>query len=252
MLTQRHRPGFTILELSVAMLLLGLTMLGVYPLVVLQSRQQARMNSRLSPGKTYYLVPDANPWARKLGAAARIQTTDPGPLPASALLVLDDGDVGYSENKGGWQTEKNDNAFGGSQRRKGNSAGEHSATWKYTSVPASWYEVRATWLQGTDRASDATYSVYDNSLLRNVFVVNQKNAPSGTAYGGVNWRTLGIAWLGSGTASVKLTDLANGTVCADGVWLVPLANVVQIQSLDRSLTSDSVGVKVSLTLKVPS
>jgi len=101
-----RRRGYSFLELQVAMILLGIALAGLVPLVVMQSKQLKALEYRWSPdwtteadydywidpyraamdGPVYDLVtadvqgcPEANPWARKLGAPARLRpraTTD--------------------------------------------------------------------------------------------------------------------------------------------------------------------------------
>ena len=94
------RRGFSALEFQVALALLGVALVGMVPLVVMQMKQLKLMENRWDPdwtaeeaaadywidpyrsvddGPVYYLVPpevsgcpQANPWARKLGAPAQI------------------------------------------------------------------------------------------------------------------------------------------------------------------------------------
>jgi hypothetical protein len=87
--------GFSFLELQVAFVLLGIALMGVVPLVVMQSRQLKAIEGRLGHGQTYYLVPAESEWARKLGARATIQPTQPqqtgpstGGEPAQDVTVL--------------------------------------------------------------------------------------------------------------------------------------------------------------------
>jgi hypothetical protein len=67
------------LELQVALLVFGIAMMGLCPIVIMQSKQLSKMQTWMQPQTTYYLVPSSNTWARKLGAVATMQTT----LPAS-------------------------------------------------------------------------------------------------------------------------------------------------------------------------
>ena len=75
--TATRRPAFSLLELEVALVLFGIALTGLCPLVVMQSRQVRNLQSRLNPQTTYYLVPSADPWARKLGAGASLVTQLP-------------------------------------------------------------------------------------------------------------------------------------------------------------------------------
>ncbi len=112
------RPGFTLLEVQVAFVLLGIGLAGLCPLVVMQlrlSRVLARGNAqsresftlntyarpapRLSPAtpylwphpfdpanpdRTYFLVPEPDPWLRRLGNPATLQTDPPAPQAGAA------------------------------------------------------------------------------------------------------------------------------------------------------------------------
>ncbi len=92
------RSGFTLLEVEVAFVLLAIGLSGLCPLVVVQlklSRQLARANPQsgepaingatpyLSPDATYYLIPAATTWERKLGVAATLATA-PGTPPSTS------------------------------------------------------------------------------------------------------------------------------------------------------------------------
>jgi type II secretory pathway pseudopilin PulG len=94
----RARCGATLLEIQVAFAVLGISLAGLCPFVVMQLRQVRRLELRLQaqvvntrtgqvmlPGQTYYLVPWLNPWARKLAGGGQVLTSaanacDPGPL----------------------------------------------------------------------------------------------------------------------------------------------------------------------------
>jgi Tfp pilus assembly protein PilV len=78
------RTGFSLLEFQVALVLLGIGLVGLFPLVVMQSRAVASLERRLAPQTTYYLVPWPSPWARKLGAKAQVTAT---PSAGSAAAV---------------------------------------------------------------------------------------------------------------------------------------------------------------------
>lgn len=72
------RPGVSMLELQVALVVFGIALMGLCPLVIMQSKQLGKMQTWMQPQTTYYLVPSNNTWARKLGAVATMQTTLPG------------------------------------------------------------------------------------------------------------------------------------------------------------------------------
>jgi hypothetical protein len=65
----------------VALVLFGIALAGLGPLVVMQSKQVQKLQSRLNPQTTYYLVPAADPWTRKLGAGVSLVTQLPAASP---------------------------------------------------------------------------------------------------------------------------------------------------------------------------
>ena len=80
---RRCRGGFSFLELQVAFVVFGIALSGLGPLVVMQLRQMEKLDSRFSDKATHYLVPSSDPWARRLGAVATIQTEDVVPAPGT-------------------------------------------------------------------------------------------------------------------------------------------------------------------------
>jgi hypothetical protein len=245
------RPGFSILEFQVALVLFGLALSGLYPLVVMRSRQLKKFEERLSPQTTYYLVPSPDLWAQKLGAAATMQTQDPGPLPPPPVTVIDNGEPGYSESGTGWNDDTQPNAHQGNLSWHAAGIGANSATWEFTGIPVGWYDIRVTWLEGGDRATNATFQVFDGTTLKGTYSVNQMLAPSGSTYNGRPWLSLAVLSFTSGSPNVVLTDNANGRVIADGLRIVSIQNDVQVMSVERSLTSEEMTVHASVTILVP-
>lgn len=262
------RPAFAILEVVLAFLAFAIALAGIYPLLVMQARQVKKAEAAFQSQAPHYLVPSGTAWARKLGAAAKIQTTDPEPLPASPVLLIDQADAAYSDLVTGWTTEAKSGAYLGSHRRQNAGLGLNTATWKFTGLPAGYYDVRATWLEHPNQATDAQFKVYDALTLRGTFTVNQQAAPAGSTSNGQVWQSLGTVSIHDdptltggiletlqpgmrGTIQVILSDLANGHVIADAVWLVPVRNEVSVTGLAKSLTSEEVTAQVTVTQKVP-
>jgi hypothetical protein len=76
------------LEAQVAFVVFAIALMGLCPLVIMQSKQLGKMQTWMQPQTTYYLVPSSNVWARKLGATASMQTTLPtGQNPSSTNIV---------------------------------------------------------------------------------------------------------------------------------------------------------------------
>jgi hypothetical protein len=92
------RPAFSLLELQVAFVVLGIALTGLCPLVVMQTRHVKNLQARLNPQTVYYLVPSSDLWTAKLGAAATVTSqfvaptpppTPPTPVNQVQILSLD-------------------------------------------------------------------------------------------------------------------------------------------------------------------
>jgi hypothetical protein len=79
-----------------------------------------------------------------------------------------------------------------------------------------------------DVATNAPFSVYDNTTFLDVVQVNQRVAPNSVSMSGRTWQSLGEYSADSGTLVVQLTDFyydyqnyreyfANGAILADAV-----------------------------------
>lgn len=246
------RPaGFSLLELQIAFVVFGIALAGLCPLVVMQSKQLTKIDGWISPQNTYYLVPSSDAWTRKLGAVAMMQTQNPGPKPAAPNLTVANGQTGYSETGSGWMSETNTNSVLGSDRRHPAGSGSNTASWQFMNLNPGWYCVQVTWSEGADRATNASYTVWDGTKQLGTYTANQQNAPSGTVYQARPWTSLGVLSISSGSAQVVLSDQANGNVVADSVWLLPVVNDVEILSLERTLTGQSITFHVTVNVQVP-
>ncbi len=232
-------------------MVLAIALSGLVPLLVMQSRQQKRLEGRLGPARTYYLAPSPDPWARKLGAGAALALTPPAPLPPPPILVLDNADAGYSEQGSGWTAEARSDAYCGGNRYHAAGTGANTASFLFTGLQPGWYQVWATWSPGSDRARNAPFTVRDGAVVRGTFLVKQQVPPRDGVYGDRPWDCLGLAPLDGTTLEVVLSDQADGRVIADGVRLVPVRNTVRVQSLQRTLTGETVSAGVSLTVVTP-
>jgi type II secretory pathway pseudopilin PulG len=75
-------------EVQVALVLFGIALAGLGPYMVMYTKQLRKLQQRFSPQSIYYLVPTADIWTRKLGAAAAIANQDPGTiLPADSQTL---------------------------------------------------------------------------------------------------------------------------------------------------------------------
>jgi len=250
------RSAFSLLELVVALTAFGLIVAGIFPLVVMQSRGVKRLENLAPSDKTWHLVPSSDGWVRKLGGTATVTFTDPGPPPpdAAELLPVDDSDPGYSETGDGWTTLSDEDAVGGSFRRHSADEGNPSpdaATWTLTGLTTGWYDVRLTWIDAPEHATDASYSIYDGTTLVGAYSLNQQLAPSGDVFDGRPWESLAAVFIQSGTVRVQLTAESNGLVAAAAVRLVPIQNVVSVLSFEHSLSSEELTARVLVDVQVP-
>jgi hypothetical protein len=81
------------------------------------------------------------------------------------------------------------------------------------------YELYATWVADPGNATDAQYSVFDDTTPLGSATVNQQNAPSDVLSGGVTWQSLGTFTTTTGLLRVDLSSLADGNVDADAVFI---------------------------------
>jgi RHS repeat-associated protein len=92
-------------------------------------------------------------------------------------------------------------------------AAPNTATWTLAVASSGTYNVYARWTAHPNRATDAKYTV--NHAGGASLVTANQEANSGT------WNLLGTYTFNAGSATVSLTDQANGYVIADAVMLAP-------------------------------
>jgi len=92
-------------------------------------------------------------------------------------------------------------------------AAPNTATWTLSIPQTKNYRVYARWTQHPNRASDAKYTVTHAAGPTTVTVDQMA--------GGGGWSELGTWSFNAGSATVSLTDQANGFVIADAVMMVP-------------------------------
>ncbi|MDX2036779.1 MAG: hypothetical protein SFX72_09010 [Isosphaeraceae bacterium] len=80
------RRGFQLLDVQAALVVLGIALAGLIPIAVAQLRLIKRIESRSSLELVQFLVPESEPWARKLGAAPRRTIIDPGSFSGGGTL----------------------------------------------------------------------------------------------------------------------------------------------------------------------
>jgi prepilin-type N-terminal cleavage/methylation domain-containing protein len=273
----RRRQGYTLLEVVVALTVLGIAFTGLFPLMVMQSRTveslelqyttqgdgntpvfrsqltsvvdaTSRANySGTSSTSAWYFTPSADPWARKLGAAAMLSGTKSS---TQASLIANDGSACTFSGSGWTTAATSTSAYGGDYRTHALQASPtDTATWEFDNVAQGLYYVLATWPASAALDTGAKYEIYQGTTVKaTVTSVNQTQTPASSVRTG--WYLLStVAFVDSGapaatlTVQVKLYASSTGTVAADAVQLVPAA---QVLSVDKSFNSEKVTVRVML------
>ena len=84
-------------------------------------------------------------------------------------------------------------------------------------MPAGTYSVAATWLAGSNRATNAPFTVRDGATTLATLQLNQELAPDDFIDQSVGWENLGTFDVTGNTLIVQLNDDANEYVIADAV-----------------------------------
>lgn len=120
----------------------------------------------------------------------------------------------------------------------GNSANEtRSANWTFNNLTPGDYEVWATWVPTSNRATDAPFTIFDGTTSRGTVRVNEQQAADTTNtgvaewYGGQPFRRLGGRYAINGNQlMVKLGNNAgtstSNEVVADAVWVRRVASTI--------------------------
>jgi hypothetical protein len=177
-------------------------------------------------GGTYYLfaVVNANNAVLESNTGNNVAQA-PQQVVVSGPVLIDNGQPGYSETGTGWQDYAA--GYNGGLRYHAAGTGADAAAWQATGLPAGPYTIQATWNASSNHASNATYLIYDGSTLVQTVVVNQQQAPSGAALGGVTFQVLATVQISSGSVRVVLSDNANGYVVADAVLIAPAPSLAR-------------------------
>ncbi|MFP6668929.1 MAG: choice-of-anchor D domain-containing protein, partial [Pirellulales bacterium] len=142
------------------------------------------------------------------------------------LAIIDNGNAGFASSAGflafGLQgyADPADN-LSDVHYAAGDGSGD-AATWTFDLAALGLpngesYSVAATWTAFANRATNATFEIYDGAVLKSSAALNQELSPNDFSDQGVSWEELGGVRINSGTLVVKLTDAANEFVIADAV-----------------------------------
>jgi hypothetical protein len=165
--------------------------------------------------------------------ADAIRIAPPIVLPA----IVDNGDPGYSQ-VGSWTSATGFGGYLGDLSFAAAGDGSSTATWQAGLVPGS-YDVQVTWAPNPNRASNATYRIYDGATLLRTVSVNQRVASSGTSVGGVSFQSLGIVQISTGPLRVVLGNDADGYVIADAVRIAPPTGTSAVAGASRTFGATS-------------
>jgi hypothetical protein len=204
---------------------------GITPIGAAAVNQQLRPNHVIASGAAWYhlgvfnvasgsldvlLSDDANGYV--IADAVRVEY-----LGASPVQVQDDGDLGFTSTDGFFSSAGQ--GQGGDVQFAAAGDGSEQATWTFTALPAGVYRVSVTWSAHANRATDAPFTVLDDTTALATFLVNQEQAPDDFAENGTDWQDLGagLYYVSSGTLVVQLTNLADEYVIADAVRIERVA-----------------------------
>lgn len=152
----------------------------------------------------------------------------------SNTLLLDDGATGFA-TAGAWSATAG--GYLNDQRTSAAGNGSNTAIWTFSNLQPGRYRVSATWVTATNRATNASYRIYDGAVtdtLLGTIARNQQGAPNDIVDSGKAFEHLGIVFTTGNTLTVRLTNAANGTVNADALRLELMAPAPEITVADGS------------------
>ena len=147
-------------------------------------------------------------------------------LPANAVQILDDSSAAFTSN--GLSHGTGSSWVDGTYQFVSPGTGSTEGTWTFSGLLPGVYQVTADWPGMTNAATNSPYTLYDGSTSLGTVIENQQVASMGVTSQGVNWQSLDVVAVSSGTLKVTLTNNANGQVEADAIRLVGPLESVQV------------------------
>ncbi len=136
--------------------------------------------------------------------------------PVAAVQKIDNSDAGFATLGSGW-TLYGGQGVNNSVVYHAKGTGSNSAEWTFFTEPGV-YQVSVTYKHEGNRATNAPFTVRDNTTPIRTEIVNQKLAPNDFTELGAKWKNLpGTFTLVGNKLVVSLSDNANGFVIADSV-----------------------------------
>ncbi|MFM9995089.1 MAG: S8 family serine peptidase [Phycisphaerales bacterium] len=136
-----------------------------------------------------------------------------------AAIFRDDGDPGFA-SVGTWSVTSGGHL--NDTRSAGSGTGSGAATWTFAGLTAGRYRVSITYKPGGTRATNAPITLFNGATSLGTIAVNQRLLIQHRFDANRWWRDLGEFDITSGTLVLRLNNLANGSVVADGVRIEPL------------------------------
>ena len=155
-------------------------------------------------------------------------------LDPPTVRIVDNGDPAFS-TVGQW-TRWTGQGYENDIHESLAGTGTDVATWTFSGLLPGMYRVAATWTAYNNRATNAPFTLLDNTTLLTTSYVNQKLSPSGFSDAGATWQYLGsVHAISSGTLSVQLNDAADGRLNADAIRIERLDPAPEIQVLQNAV-----------------
>ncbi|MCA8995883.1 MAG: VCBS repeat-containing protein [Planctomycetaceae bacterium] len=178
---------------------------------------------------------------------------------ATGARILDEGDVGYSEQGLSWISRSATyyNSYNFDFRYLSSNAALSTAKWQFPDVVPGEYEILATWLPGSNRAPDAEYQFQSHAGVAQSHVVDQRTSPGDFDINGIPWERLGTVSLADfGSIAVSLSNQAtSGIVVADAVQIrrvdERLPAMPSVQFLGPAVSSSNPGETVLFNVTNP-
>ncbi|MCL4206714.1 MAG: choice-of-anchor D domain-containing protein [Pirellulaceae bacterium] len=159
--------------------------------------------------------------------------------------IVDDGGPGFATS-GAWTTFST-GGYGGDLRYASSGSGGSAATWTIGGLtPGQTYQIGATWMANSNRATNAAFQVYNGAVSPSNLVattaVNQQLTPNDFTSVGVGWEQLAVVTASGTSITVRLDNNANGFVIADAVQARPIDAPQAVVSSDGNPITHNTGL----------
>ena len=146
--------------------------------------------------------------------------------------ILEDGTSAYTDWGAAWFAGALPGAYLGDYRVASAGDGSSGARWTRADLEQGYYDVYVTWTAHTNRASNASFALYDGTDHLGDYLVNETVRPDDINEEGVSWERLATVRIENGVLSLELTNQADGFVVADAVLLRRVTDETIIDNTD--------------------